>query len=68
MKFVFRKNLATYVRIKHEDTDDFFNIKFEKQREYIANLHMVYFESVDTKGYYPKITLMGCDLDADVED
>jgi hypothetical protein len=69
MRFIYKKNSATYVKMKHEDIDDFFNIKFEKRREYMANLHMVYFETVDTKGYYPKITLIGYDLvDTDVED
>ena len=68
LKFLYRKNNATYVKIKHEDIDDFFNIKFEKRREYIANLHMIYFQTVDEKGYYPKITLIGYDLDTDVED
>lgn len=33
MKFIYRKNNATYVKIKHEDIDEFFHIKFEKQRE-----------------------------------
>jgi hypothetical protein len=68
IRFIYRKNLATYVKMKHEDIDNVFNTKFEKRREYMANLHLVYFETVDTKGYYPKTTLMDCDLDTDVED
>ena len=54
MKFIYRISFATHVKIKNEDIDDFFYIKLEKRREYMANLHMVYFETVDTKGYYPK--------------
>ena len=46
----------------------FFNIKFEKRREYMANLHMIYFETLEAKGYYTKIILIGYDLDTDVED
>ena len=62
LKFVYRKKDDLSVKIKHKHIKDFFEIDFQKGKEYMANLHLVYYENKETKGYYPKIELMEQDV------
>ena len=57
LKFVYRKHFDLFIKIKHKHIHDFFNMEFEKGKKFMANLHLVYYENMDTHGYYPKITL-----------
>ena len=57
MKFVYRKNSEVYLKIEHDNITNFFDIPFEKQKEYVVDLHLHVFHDNETKGYYPKATL-----------
>ena len=55
--FVYRKMLSTYVRVKHEDIEDFFDIKFEKGSRFKTNLYLHSLEDENGQTYYPKVSL-----------
>ncbi len=55
--FLYRKHFATYVKVKHEDIEDFFNFSFEKGAKFKTNLYLHSIEDENETTYYPKITL-----------
>ena len=55
--FIYRKCLNTYVKVKHENIENFFNFQFEKGCKFKANLYLHLSEDGDGQTYYPKITL-----------
>ena len=55
--FIYRKNYATYVKVKHVDIENFFNFDFEKGCEFKANLFLHLSDDGNGQTYYPKITL-----------
>ena len=57
MKFIYRKHLDLYLKVKHKHINNFFHMEFEKHKKYLADVHLVYYENTDSKGYYPKISL-----------
>ena len=57
VSFVYRKQFNTYVKVKHEDIEDFFNIKFEKGAKFKTNLYLKSCEDENGQIYYPQISL-----------
>ena len=55
--FIYRKCLNTYVKVKHENIENFFTIHFEKGFKFKANLYLHLSEDGDGQTYYLKISL-----------
>ena len=56
--FLYRKQFNTYVKVKHENIEDFFNINFEKGSKFKANLHLHPCVNENGITYYSQISLV----------
>ena len=57
VKFIYRKGFYTYVKVKHEDIENFFNISFEKGCMFKANLYIHSYDDENGQTYYVKTSL-----------
>jgi hypothetical protein len=57
MDFLYRKSFNTYVKVKHQNIEDFFNINFEKGSKFKTNLYIHSCEEENGTVYYPQISL-----------
>ena len=54
---VYRKGFNTYVKVKHEHIENFFNVTFKKGSLFKTNLYMRSCQDENGETYYPKISL-----------
>ena len=57
VNFIYRKNLNTYVKVKHEDIENFFNINFVKGYKFKTKLNIYSCEEENGQTYYTKISI-----------
>ena len=56
--FTFRKECEPYIKVKPCHIKGFNDIAFVKNHSYKSVLNLVYYEYLDKKGFYPKISFV----------
>ena len=57
LEMIYRKGFNTYVKVKHENIENFFYVEYKKGSLFKTNIYVFSCENENGEIYYPKISL-----------
>jgi hypothetical protein len=57
LEMIYRKGFNTYVKVKHENIENFFYVEYKKGSLFKTNIYVFSCEHENGEIYYPKISL-----------